>query len=85
MSDYYDGPVWRWFGLSYGNYFAVPRRTLQSMPAEWQQRFVDLMAEASETLPSDAFPQTFISGKDNGKFCAAPLGDYKRAGPIARK
>lgn len=85
MNDYSDGPVWRWFGLSYGNYFAVPRRTLQSMPVEWQQRFVDLMDEASALLPSEAFPPTIVTGKNSNRFCRAPLSDYRHTGPIQPK
>lgn len=85
MNPYSDGPVWHWFGLSYGNYFAVPRRTLQSMPVEWQQRFVDLMNEAGEYLPDEAFPDTKVTGWKDGKFCRAPLGEYRHTGPIEPK
>ncbi len=35
-----------WFGLSYQSYFVIPRLALEAMPAAWQKRFIDLMAEA---------------------------------------
>ena len=41
-STYSDGPAWHAFGLSRAAYHVVPRRTLQSMPVEWQARFVAL-------------------------------------------
>ncbi|WP_165787276.1 hypothetical protein [Stenotrophomonas sp. LMG 10879] len=50
QSDYSDGPVWNAFGLTRAAYLVVPRRTLQSMPLEWQERLVALMAEAYEPV-----------------------------------
>lgn len=37
--------VHTWFGLSYSNYAVLPRTLLQSMPDEWQKRFVALLEE----------------------------------------
>lgn len=34
-----------WFSLSYANYLVVPRSVLQSMPSEWQTRFVAMLGE----------------------------------------
>lgn len=85
MSYYYDGPVWLAFGSTRANYFAIPRRTLQSMPVEWQQRFVDLIDEAYEALPAEAFPETVVTGREGNRFCVAPLSDYRHTGPIERK
>jgi hypothetical protein len=34
-----------WFGLSYSNYLTLPRTLLQSMPDEWQHRFVACLNE----------------------------------------
>ncbi|MBA8827883.1 hypothetical protein FHX42_005324 [Saccharopolyspora lacisalsi] len=31
------------FGLSYANYLVMPRALLQSMPEDWQHRFVELL------------------------------------------
>lgn len=46
--------IHRHFGLSYANYLVLPRTLLQSMPDEWQARFVDLLKtleEAFEHVP----------------------------------
>jgi len=40
-----DGPVHSFFGLTYSSYQVVPRVLAQSMPHEWQARFVTLMEE----------------------------------------
>lgn len=38
--DRLDGPIHSYFELSYANYLVIPRTLLQSMPVEWQERFV---------------------------------------------
>lgn len=40
--------VHTWFSLSYSNYAVLPRTLLQSMPDEWQARFVVLVDELSD-------------------------------------
>lgn len=40
--------VHEWFGLSYANYAVLHRTLLQSMPAEWQGRFVQCMRELDD-------------------------------------
>jgi len=40
-----DGPVHDFFGLTYSSYQVVSRVLAQSMPHEWQARFVTLMEE----------------------------------------
>lgn len=37
--------VHTYFGLSYSNYLVRPRTLLQSMPEEWQERFVGCLEE----------------------------------------
>lgn len=39
-----------WFGLSYSNYLVLHRSLLQSMPEEWQHRFVRMLGELSEAF-----------------------------------
>ncbi|HDS1038178.1 TPA: hypothetical protein QDZ42_001375 [Stenotrophomonas maltophilia] len=63
----------------------VPRRTLQSMPLEWQQRFVALMDEAHARLPVEAFPNYTARRQERGRFQTDPLRDYRHIGPIAPK
>lgn len=43
-------PVHTWFELSYAQYLTIPRSALQSMPAEWQQRFVQCLEELDEAI-----------------------------------
>lgn len=83
LNPYYDGPIWKAFGLGRAAYLVVPRRTLQSMPLDWQERFVALMDEAQEQLPADAFPEYSVQRKEGGRFFADPLRDYRHTGPIA--
>lgn len=45
-----DGPVQDFFGLTYSSYQVVPRVLAQSMPHEWQARFVQCMEEMDEAF-----------------------------------
>lgn len=83
LNPYYDGPIWKAFGLGRAAYLVVPRRTLQSMPLDWQERFVALMDEAQEQLPAEAFPEYSVQRKEGGRFVADPLRNYRHTGPIA--
>ncbi|WP_286068848.1 hypothetical protein [Stenotrophomonas sp. 57] len=85
QSAYAHGPVWDAFGLTRAAYLVVPRRTLQSMPLEWQQRFVALMDEAHAHLPAEAFPDYTVQRQERGRFTTDPLRDYRHTGPIAPK
>lgn len=40
-----DGAIHEWFSLTYANYLILPRSVLQSMPLEWQDRFVSCLRE----------------------------------------
>jgi hypothetical protein len=42
--------VHAWFGLSYSNYLVLPRTLLQSMPDEWQHRFVACLNELQDAF-----------------------------------
>lgn len=39
-----------WFALTYSNYLVMPRSVLQSMPDEWQKRFVECLEECDEAF-----------------------------------
>lgn len=52
-----SGPVHGWFGLTYANFAVVHRARLQSMPVEWQQRYVDLMEELSAAYDGQPDPE----------------------------
>lgn len=75
--------VHNYFGLSYCNYLTLPRSLLQSMPKEWQERFVDLLEELDDTEWKESYPEGFryyivkpIGSK--GRFIADPFNDYSR-------
>lgn len=84
-NPYSDGPIWNAFGLSRAAYLVVPRRTLQSMPLDWQEKFVALMDEAAALLPDDAFPEYSVQRKDRGRFVTDPMREYRHTGPIGPK
>ena len=79
---YSNGPIWSAFGLSYAAYLVVPRRTLQSMPVEWQARFVALMEEARQALPDEAFPEYQVIRLKDGKYANDPNCRYRRTPPF---
>jgi hypothetical protein len=45
-----DDPIHNWFSLSYAQYLTIPRSVLQSMPQEWQRRFVKCLEQLDETI-----------------------------------
>jgi len=73
-------PVHLWFELSYAQYLTVPRSALQSMPVEWQRRFVRCLEELDAAIdwrPKDG--RYWVRLKDaNGRFVGDPLADYER-------
>jgi hypothetical protein len=75
-----EEPIHNWFELSYAQYLTIPRSILQSMPIEWQQRFVSCLGELDNTIdwkPSDGC--YWVTLKDSkGRFVKDPLGDYDR-------
>lgn len=51
MSEHIDdGDVHDWFSLTYANYLVMPRAVLQSMPLEWQARFVKCLLEMEKSF-----------------------------------
>lgn len=84
LSSYYDGPVWEAFGLTRASYYVVPRRALQSMPADWQARFVALVNEMHAALPSEALDGDYtVQVRINGRFGKDPMAQYRHTGPVA--
>jgi hypothetical protein len=73
-------PVHAWFGLTYAQYFAVSRTVLQSMPVEWQRRFIRCMHEMSDWI--DWCPpggNYYVKLRDSkGRFLQDPYADYER-------
>lgn len=67
-----------WFELTYAQYLAIPRTVLQSMPEEWQEKFVALLEELDETFDWRR-SGCWVKFKDvSGRFIEDELGDYER-------
>jgi len=85
-----DEPIHNHFGLSYAEYLTIPRSALQSMPKEWQKRFVQCLAEIDQTIecsPAEGYEyrvQLYKVDLDGigGDFWVTsvddPLRDYRR-------
>lgn len=74
-----DGePIHLWFELSYANYLAIPRSVLQSMPREWQRKFVLLMDELDETIDWRRSGVTISLRDEKGRYVHDDLVDYER-------
>lgn len=75
-----NGPIHGWFGLTYAQYLTIPRSILQSMPVDWQRRFVDCLDELNEMfdwMPEQGRYFVRLKGED-GKFAYDKLADYER-------
>lgn len=74
-----EEPVNDWFELSYAQYLTIPRSALQSMPVEWQRRFVECLEQLDEAIdwrPSEG--RYWVKLKNNlGKYVTDPLMDYR--------
>lgn len=81
MSDEAEEAVHEWFGLTYASFMVLPRVALQSMPPEWQRRFIAMVSEIEQTLelpeeiPS-AYRVTRIDAK--GRYLPNPWPYYNR-------
>jgi len=75
-----DGAVHEWFELTYAQYLTIPRSVLQSMPHEWQERFVRCLCELDDAIdwrPKDG--QYWVRLKDGeGRYVRDPFMDYQR-------
>lgn len=69
-----------WFELTYAQYLTIPRSILQSMPMEWQVRFVECLDQLDDSIdwrPKEG--RYWVELRDSqGKFASDPLRDYSR-------
>lgn len=75
-----DDDIHTWFGLTYANYLCLPRSILQSMPDEWQRRFVVCLEElrtAAWDVPQH-YSYRVMAIDENGKFAKDPVPHYNR-------
>jgi hypothetical protein len=76
--NYFDGPMWNWFGLTYSSYLVLPRTLLCGMPVEWQQRMSNLLDEMKEVYDSQQINDNYtVILRVNGKFIKDPLAPYR--------
>jgi hypothetical protein len=45
-----QAPIHSWFELTYAQYLTIPRSVLQSMPVEWQRRFVTCLQQLDASM-----------------------------------
>lgn len=95
MTDRWYGPephidIHTWFSLSYASYLVLNRSLLQSMPIEWQWRFVGCLTEMEEHFGEAMWGPTYKvqAVDDDGKRIPDPIPHYNRGRtfiPPARK
>lgn len=68
-----------WFGLTYASYLVVNRSLLQSMPDEWQHRFVTCLEELQHHFRNIDEPRYTVHARDAaGRFIKDPIPHYSR-------
>lgn len=80
-NDFGDGEIHYYFGLSYANYLVLPRTVLQSMPHDWQAKFVEMLKQIPYVIDEEWSPEggyRVIALTENGRFAKDPYGDYER-------
>lgn len=75
-----DKDIHTWFELSYASYLTLPRSVLQSMPEDWQEKFVTLLEELEDEARKHGIetPNYTVSARKDGKFVTDPYRDYER-------
>lgn len=73
-------PIHLWFNFTYANYLCLPRSVLQSMPVEWQRKFVDLLCDLDDKFDHLDWPSYRVSAvdKSTGRFISDPIPHYNR-------
>ena len=78
-----DEAVHEFFGLSYAHYLVLPRLALQTMPPDWQRRFVECLHELCEAIdfvPEGLEYHVQLRDSSTHKIVALardPLNDYR--------
>jgi len=75
-----ESDIHSYFGLSYSNYLVLQRSILQSMPEEWQAKFVDMLEELEEKscVLKDKPTSFWVRAKINNKFAKDNYSNYER-------
>ncbi len=70
-----------WFNLTYASYLVLPRSMLQSMPNDWQEKFVVLLEKLQDAYsehPEQPYSYMVRAKDSNGKFMKDFFQDYDR-------
>lgn len=82
MSAISEGPepIHTWFNLTYANYLVLPRAILQSMPEDWQRRFVRCLEDLERQYGELEWPHAYrVNAVDSrGKYVKDPIPHYDR-------
>lgn len=74
-------PIHLMFGLTYSNYLVLHRTLMQSMPVDWQRRFVRVHLELERAFDHlEGMPSYYVvtPRSDNGRFMRDPVPHYNR-------
>ena len=71
-------PIHCWFELTYANYLVLPRSLLQSMPEDWQARFVAMLEELNDAYSHLDWPSYIVTARREGRFIRDPIPHYDR-------
>jgi hypothetical protein len=79
MTEPRQPDIHEWFSLSYASYLTLPRSVLQSMPDEWQKRFVAMLGDLDQAYGHLDWPAYRVSAVDDrGRFITDPIPRYNR-------
>lgn len=73
--------VHNWFELTYASYLVWPRSIMQSMPPEWQERFVKLAEDIDEAASRAGIqtpPYRVQALGERNRFARDPYASYDR-------
>lgn len=79
--DKYKPDIHDWFSLTYAQYLTIPRTALQSMPNDWQIKFVELLEELDNKIdwrPRNATYWCLLRDNKTGRYINDPLANYER-------
>jgi len=76
--DFCEDDIHGLFGLTYANYLTIPRSILQSMPADWQHEFVQLVEQMEELYSGYEMDYSVYKRNEKGQFVSDPLSNYER-------
>ena len=76
-----QNPIHDYFNLSYSSYLVIPRSILQSVPADLQIKFLEILnrIEKGSKFDEKKAPSNYwVRAQEDGKFVKDFYGDYQR-------